>query len=104
MIFIVPPRDELQEVHLLLVLGAFPIAVVDPALFLIERQTLQGKKRPDHVFPYPLGLSFCPGPDPTVDIEPRIPPGEKALRPFGAEEFLANKIGQDLAGKEFSQP
>lgn len=25
--------------------------------------------------------------------------GEKAFRPFGAEELLADKIGQDLAGK-----
>jgi hypothetical protein len=35
-----------------------------------------------------------------MNIEPGAPPGEKALRPFGAEKLLADKIGQDLSGKE----
>jgi hypothetical protein len=44
------------------------------------------------------------GQDLAVNIEPRVPPGEKAFRPFGAEEFPADKKRQDLAGKELSQP
>jgi len=34
------------------------------------------------------------------ELETRRPSGEKAFRPFGAEEFLTDKIGQDLAGEE----
>jgi hypothetical protein len=39
-----------------------------------------------------------------VDIEPGMSPGEKAFRPFGAEELLTDKRGDDLAGEEFRQP
>jgi hypothetical protein len=39
-----------------------------------------------------------------VDIELRVSPGEKAFRPFGAEELLEDKIDQDLAGEEPGQP
>jgi hypothetical protein len=35
----------------------------------------------------PLDLGLCFGPDPDVEREPPAPPGEKAFRPFGAEEF-----------------
>jgi len=61
-------------------------------------------KRPDHVFSHPLGLGLCLGPDPAVDREPRMPPGKKAFYPFRAEKLRADKIDQDLAGKELSQP
>ena len=48
----------------------------------------------------PLSLLFRLGPDPAKDREAHMPTGEKAFRPFGAEEFLTDKIGQDLAGEE----
>jgi hypothetical protein len=70
----------------------------------IEGETFQGQQRPDHVFSDPLGLFLCLDPDPAVDIEPRVSPGEKAFRPFGAEELLEDKIDQDLAGEEPGQP
>jgi len=38
-----------------------------------------------------------------MNIEPRVPPGEEAFRPFGAEKFLADKIGQDFSGEEIRQ-
>jgi len=53
---------------------------------------------------HPLGLVPRLGPDPAVDIEPRVAPGEEAVRPFGAEKLLTDNIGQDLAGKELCQP
>ena len=39
-----------------------------------------------------------------MHIEPRVPPGKQAFRQFRAEESLADKVGEDLARKEFSQP
>jgi len=33
-----------------------------------------------------------------------MPPGEKAVRPFGTQKLLADKIGQDLAGEDLCQP
>jgi hypothetical protein len=51
-----------------------------------------------------LGLSPCLGPDPVVDIEPRVPPGEKPVRPFGAEKLLADKRGQNLPAEKLRQP
>jgi hypothetical protein len=53
-----------------------PIAVNHLALFLLERQALQGEERPDHVFSNPLGLGASLGPDAAVDIDiigPRTP-------------------------------
>jgi len=32
-----------------------------------------------------------------------MPPGKQTFCPFGAEKLLADKISQDLAGKELSQ-
>jgi len=61
---------------------------------------LQGEKRADHVFSDPLGLFIGFGPDAAVDIESGLPPREEAVPPFGAEKLPADKIGQDLAGKE----
>jgi len=57
----------------------------------------------DHVFSHPLGLSFCPGPDPAVDIETRVPAGEKAFRPFGTQKLLADQKPKSLPSEEFSQ-
>ena len=39
-----------------------------------------------------------------VDIESGVSPGEKAVRPFGAEELPGDGGSQDLAGEEFRQP
>jgi hypothetical protein len=57
---------------------------------------MAGKQRTDHVLTNPLGLDLCLGPHPAVDIEPRVPPGEKAFRPLGAEEFPPDKISENL--------
>ena len=81
------PGDELQVVHPLHLLGLFPMPIADLTLFLREREPLQRQKRPDHVLSHPLGLGLCLGPDPAVNIEPRVPPGENALRPFRAQNF-----------------
>ena len=91
------PGDELQVVHRLLLFGLFPITVDHLALFFREREPLERKKRPDHVLSHPLGLDASLGPHPAVDVETRMPPGENALGPFGAQKLLADKIGQDLS-------
>jgi len=70
------PGDELQVIHALGLFSLFPILVADPAFPFIEGEALQGEQRPDHVFADPFGLCLCPGPDPAVDIETRMPPGE----------------------------
>jgi hypothetical protein len=69
--------DELRVVHALRLSGVFAIPIADLTLFLREREPLQTEKRADHVFPHPLGLMPSLGPDPAVDIEPRVPPGQK---------------------------
>ena len=61
------PGDELQIIHRLHLFGLLPILVANLPFPLIEGEPLQGQKRPDHVFSDPLGLGFCPGPDPAVD-------------------------------------
>ena len=38
-----------------------------------------------------------------MDIETRVPPGEKAVRPFGAEELPADKISENLSAEELGQ-
>jgi len=38
-----------------------------------------------------------------MNIEPGVPPEEKALRPFTAQEFLADEISEDLAAEELRQ-
>jgi hypothetical protein len=98
------PGDELQAVHPLQIFGLFAIPVANLTVFLREREPLQGQKRPDHVFAHPLGLSFCPGPDPAVDIETRVPPGEKAFRPFGAQKLLVDQKSKNLPSEDLSQP
>jgi len=32
-----------------------------------------------------------------------VPPAKQTSCPFGAEKFLADKVGEDLAAEEFSQ-
>jgi hypothetical protein len=44
------PGDELQVVHRLGLFGLFPVLVAELACLFIERESLQGKQRPDHVF------------------------------------------------------
>jgi len=97
------PGDELQVVHPLHLLGLFPMPIADLTLFLREREPLQGQKRPDHVLSHPLGLGLCLGPDPAVNIEPRVPPGENALRPFRAQELLVDQKPKNLPSEELSQ-
>jgi hypothetical protein len=59
---------------------------------------------PDHVFSQPLGLVSGLGSDLVMNIKSRVPPGEDAVCPFGAEKLVADKIGQNLAGKMLCQP
>jgi len=98
------PGDELQVVHALYLLGVFPIPIADLGLFLRERESLQGQQRPNHVLSHPLGLGLGLGPDPAVDIEPRVPPGEKAFRPFGTQQLLVDQKPKNLPSEELSQP
>jgi len=51
-----------------------------------------------------IGFSPGLGPDLAMDREAGLPPGEKALRPLHAEEFLADKIGQDLVAEDLGEP
>jgi hypothetical protein len=39
-----------------------------------------------------------------VDIEPGMSPGEKAFRPFGAQQLLVDKKPKNLAAENLSQP
>ena len=39
-----------------------------------------------------------------MDVEPCVPPGKQTFCPFRAEKLLADKIGQDLAAEDLSQP
>ena len=98
------PGDELQVVHPLHLFGVFPIAVADLAFSFIEGEPPQGQERPDHVFAHALGPFLSLSTHPAVDIEPRVPKGVKAFRPFGAQQLLVDKRGQDLVGEELSQP
>jgi len=63
----------------------------------------QGKERADHAFSHPLGLDASLGSYPALNIEAGVPPGEKALRPFLADELPAQTKRQDLPGEEFGQ-
>ena len=63
------PGDELQIIHPLHFSSVFPIPAADSVCSFIERESLQGKQRPDHVFAHPLGLFLGLGPDAAVDIE-----------------------------------
>jgi len=78
------PGNELQVVHPLHLLGVFPIPVADLGSLFIEGESLQGQQRADHVFSYPLGLFLSLGPDPAMNIEPPMPPGENPFCPFRA--------------------
>jgi len=98
------PGDELQVVHLLHISGLFPIPVADLGFSFIEGEALQGKERPDHVLANSLGLRLSLGPHQAVDRKPRMPPGENTLRPLRAQKLLADKISQDLAGKDLLEP
>jgi hypothetical protein len=97
------PGDELQVVHPLQ-LGAAAVPVADPALPFQKRQPIQGQDGPDHVLANPLGFRLGPGPDPAVDVEARVPPGENALRPLRAEQPLADKQPEHLMGEDLGQP
>jgi hypothetical protein len=54
-------------------------AVADLALPIQKQEAIQAEHRPDHVFPDPFGLDLCPGPDPAMDIEPGVAPGENLV-------------------------
>jgi hypothetical protein len=64
---------------------------IDLACPFVEGEALQREKRPDQVFSDPLGLGLCPGPDPAVNIEAGVTPGEEAFCPFLTQEFLVDK-------------
>jgi hypothetical protein len=38
-----------------------------------------------------------------VDIETRVSPGEKAVRPFGTQKLLVDQKPKNLASEEFGQ-
>jgi 4-hydroxy-4-methyl-2-oxoglutarate aldolase len=96
------PGDELQVVHPLRFSGLFAIPVADLAFPFIEGEAFQGQKRPDHVFAHPFGLSFCPSPDPAVDIETTSIYSEaedqKILRLFEGLRVADATDGMDAAG------
>ena len=47
-----------------------------------------------------LGLGLSLGPDPAVDIESPVSPGEEAVCPFGTKELLVEQKPKNLAGEE----
>ena len=98
------PGDELQVVHPLHLFTVFSIPVADLALLFIEGEALEGKERPAHIFSHLLGLFPGLSPHQAMDRESRMAPGENALRPFRAEQFLPDKKRQDLAGEDLRQP
>jgi len=97
------PGDELQIVHRLQLGSLLTMTVADFALGLHQQQPLQRKNRPNHVLTHPLGLELGLGPDETVDIEPRVPPGKQTFCPFRTQHLPANEKSQDLPGEELSQ-
>ena len=44
-----------------------------------------------------------PGAPAAVDVEAGVRPGENALRPFRAQQLLADKHRRDLAGKDLGE-
>jgi hypothetical protein len=85
-------------------LGPFPIPITNASFLFIEGEALQGQKRTDHVLSHPLGLFPGLGPNPAMNIEPRVPPGNDPFHPLRAQKLLADKIGQDLPAEDLSQP
>jgi hypothetical protein len=71
--------DELQIIHRLLLYVVLTVPVADLAVGLQERQPLQRKHRPDHVFAHPLGFRLRLSSHPAVDVEARVTPGENSL-------------------------
>jgi len=60
----------------------------------IGRQISKRLMWPDHGLAHPLGLGL--GPHLAMDVEPCVAPRQNPRRPFRAEEFLADKIPQNL--------
>ena len=97
------PGNEFQIVHPLHLSGLSPVPIAHLGSLFIEGESLQGQKRPDHILSYPLSLSLCLGPDPAVDIEPCVAPGENPFCPFGTEELLVDQKPKNLPSEELSQ-
>ena len=96
------PGDKLQIIHRLQ-LGGLPAPVVaDLPLTVQEQEPLQGQHRPDHIFSDPLGLGPGLHPDPAVNIETRMAPGEDPSGPFGAEEPFADQKPEDPSRAKIS--
>jgi hypothetical protein len=89
------PGDEFQVVHPLELGAIVAVPVADPSLPFQKGQAVQRQDGPDHVLPDPLGLGLRPGPDPAVDVEAGVTPGENALRPLRAArwERTRRKVG-----------
>jgi len=88
----------------LLPLAVTAPAIPDLALGFQKGQPLQGQDRPEHVLAHPLGLRLRLGPDPAMDIEARVRPGENALGPLGAQKLLADQEPEDLPAEDLRQP
>jgi len=89
------PGDELQILHPLELRSIWTMPVTDTALALQEGEPLQNERGPDHVLSDPLGFGLRPGPDPAMDRETGVPPGEQTLSPFRAQQLPADKETQD---------
>jgi hypothetical protein len=98
------PGNELQIIHRLQRVAMPPMPVTDSSRRLQEGQSIQGQERPDHVLAHPLSLYLSLGPNPAMNIEARVGPGDQPLRPRRAENLSADQKQQHLAGKKLSQP
>jgi hypothetical protein len=96
-------RDELQIIHPLLVFGLFPIPVADLALLLREREALQRKERPNHVFAHPLRFFLGRSLDFAVDREAGMVPACDHLHDLRADELFPKEKSEDLALIELGQ-
>jgi len=97
------PSDELEVVHPLYLFGIFAILVADLACVFIEGEAFQREQRPDHILSHAPSLIFSLGSDQAMDVEPRMPPGEKAFCPFRTQEFHVNKKPKNLPSEELHQ-
>ena len=82
------PGNELQVIHLLLLRAVFVVLVVHPAFHLIKGETLQGKKRPDHVLADSFRLFLRSDPELAVDMETPMVPAEDFLYELEADELF----------------
>jgi len=89
--------DELQIIHPCHLSSSFPIPVAYLSFFFIEGEAFQGKQRPNHVFPHPLGLFPGFSPDLAVDRKAGVAPAFNFLHQDLRDELLAKEKREDLA-------